>query len=217
MAVLKSVAQVRTLLAKLASETAATIAGATDITGTDLAATTATTVPVVSSASHNFVAADVGLWLHITAGSNWTPGYYQIISVGSNDATLSAACGTSTTLSSGTWAETSIVNVTAHGYSVGDVLVVVGTTGMTTLNGMRTVATVPDSAHFTMTDFITGLSVFANGSAAGGSPTSARVKVGLTPGDLEDIMTTLSRMNVKTTGQDENRANESTISTILAA
>jgi hypothetical protein len=61
---------------------------------TDLTATSATgNSPVVSSASYNFVAGDVGTWLYIKSGTNWTPGWYQIASVASNQATLSAAIG----------------------------------------------------------------------------------------------------------------------------
>ncbi len=61
---------------------------------TDATATSATgNSPVVSSASYNFVAGDVGKWLYIKSGTNWTPGWYQIASVASNQATLSAAIG----------------------------------------------------------------------------------------------------------------------------
>lgn len=52
-----------------------------------------TSSPVVSSASYNFAARDVGHWLFIKSGTNWTPGWYQIASVASNKATLSAAAG----------------------------------------------------------------------------------------------------------------------------
>lgn len=61
---------------------------------TDGAATSATgSSPVFSSASYNFVAGDVGAWVYIASGTNWTPGWYQIASVASNQATLSAAIG----------------------------------------------------------------------------------------------------------------------------
>jgi hypothetical protein len=61
---------------------------------TDGAATVANTAsPVFTSASYNFVAGDVGAWLFIAAGTNWTKGWYQIASVASNAATLSAAVG----------------------------------------------------------------------------------------------------------------------------
>lgn len=61
---------------------------------TDGAATLATgNSPVFSSASYNFVAGDVGHWLYIKSGTNWTPGWYQIASVAANAATLSAAIG----------------------------------------------------------------------------------------------------------------------------
>lgn len=62
---------------------------------TDLAATSANgSSPVVSSASYTFVAGDVGAWLFIQSGTNWTPGWYQIASVASNQATLTAGIGT---------------------------------------------------------------------------------------------------------------------------
>jgi hypothetical protein len=62
---------------------------------TDLAATSATgTAPVCTSASYNFVAGDVGHWLFIKSGTNWTPGWYQIASVAANAATLTAGIGT---------------------------------------------------------------------------------------------------------------------------
>lgn len=67
---------------------------------TDGAATSATgNSPVFSSASYNFVAADVGAWIYIHSGTNWTPGWYKIASVASNVATLSAAIGEAQTLS----------------------------------------------------------------------------------------------------------------------
>lgn len=58
----------------------------------------------VTSASHNFVAADVGNLIQITAGSGWTTGFYEIVSVASNAATLDRSpAATSTT--GGTWWE----------------------------------------------------------------------------------------------------------------
>ncbi len=59
-----------------------------------LSATSATSAsPVVSNSNYNFVAGDVGAWLFIKGGSNWTPGWYKIASVASNQATLDAAVG----------------------------------------------------------------------------------------------------------------------------
>ncbi len=60
---------------------------------TDLTATTATGVPVVASASYNFVAGDVGAYLFVQSGTNWIPGWYKIASVASNAATLTATVG----------------------------------------------------------------------------------------------------------------------------
>lgn len=71
----------------------------------DLASTTGTTNPtVVTSASHSFVSADVGNLMHVS-GTNWTTGWYQIVSVSAGAATLDRAAGTAATLSAGVWAE----------------------------------------------------------------------------------------------------------------
>jgi hypothetical protein len=64
----------------------------------DLAATVATgNAPVLTSASYNFAAGDVGDWVFIGAGTNWTRGWYQIASVASNAATVNAGIGTART------------------------------------------------------------------------------------------------------------------------
>lgn len=61
---------------------------------TDGAATSATSsAPVFSSASYNFAAGDVGAWLYVASGTNWTQGWYQIASVAANAATLNASIG----------------------------------------------------------------------------------------------------------------------------
>jgi hypothetical protein len=62
---------------------------------TDLAATSGNTAsPVVTSASYNFVSGDVGAWVFVKSGTNWTPGWYKIASVAANAATLTAGVGT---------------------------------------------------------------------------------------------------------------------------
>jgi hypothetical protein len=59
---------------------------------TDGAATSGTTSsPVFTSASYNFVAADVGHFLFIKTGTNWLPGWYKITAVASNAATIDAS------------------------------------------------------------------------------------------------------------------------------
>lgn len=61
---------------------------------TNAAATSATgNAPVITSASYNFVAGDVDAWVFIKAGTDWTPGWYKITSVGSNAATVNATVG----------------------------------------------------------------------------------------------------------------------------
>lgn len=53
-----------------------------------------TTNTKVTSATHNFVATDVGNLIQITAGTGFTTGFYQIVSVASNAATLDRSAGT---------------------------------------------------------------------------------------------------------------------------
>lgn len=81
----------------------------TDLTTDSNTANTA--APVVSSASYNFVAGDVGNWLYIKSGTNWTPGWYKIASVASNKATLSAAVGSA-----------NVVQVTNNRYATNTVI-----------------------------------------------------------------------------------------------
>lgn len=66
--------------------------GAT-LTANGAATVANTSSPVFTSPSYNFVAGDVGAWLFIKSGTNWIPGWYQIASVASNAATLSAGIG----------------------------------------------------------------------------------------------------------------------------
>ncbi len=64
---------------------------------TDLAGTDANTAsPVVTSASYTFVASDVGHWVFIKSGVDWTPGWYVIASVATGAATLTATIGSAT-------------------------------------------------------------------------------------------------------------------------
>lgn len=71
----------------------------------DLASANATAAnPVVTSASHAFTTDDQNNILHISAGTNWTPGFYWIQSVSAGAATLDKACGTVAAVSAGTYA-----------------------------------------------------------------------------------------------------------------
>jgi len=79
---------------------------AAHVTDSTLASTNGTTSPcIISDSAHNFVAADVGNIIQVTAGTSWLTGFYQIVSVASNNATLDRACGSAASLSAGTWAE----------------------------------------------------------------------------------------------------------------
>lgn len=60
----------------------------------DGAATAAnTSAPVFTSASYAFLAGDVGAWVYVASGTNWTAGWYKIASVAGGAATLDAAVG----------------------------------------------------------------------------------------------------------------------------
>lgn len=62
---------------------------------TDLAATVATgNAPVLTSATYTFVAGDVGNWVYIKSGTNWTPGWYVITGVSAGVATVNGTIGT---------------------------------------------------------------------------------------------------------------------------
>ena len=75
---------------------------AAQFSGTDLAIDGTTTTKVTSS-SHSFVAADCGNIIHVTAGTGFTVGFYEVVSVSSGAATLDRAVGTAGS-TGGTWA-----------------------------------------------------------------------------------------------------------------
>jgi hypothetical protein len=80
--------------------------------GTNLASANGTTNPsVITSATHTFDANDVGNVIRISAGTNWTAGWYEIVSVSGGAATLDRSCGTSATLSNGTFSVGGAVSV----------------------------------------------------------------------------------------------------------
>jgi hypothetical protein len=71
---------------------------------TDLASANATTnPPQITSASHTFDSNDHGNFIHITAGTNWTAGWYEIVSTSGGAATLDRACGSAASVSGGTY------------------------------------------------------------------------------------------------------------------
>lgn len=76
---------------------------------TNWAATDAnTSAPVITSASYTFVAADVGHWVYVVSGTNWTPGWYQIASVNGGAATLTAGVGTGVIRTNDVWTASTV-------------------------------------------------------------------------------------------------------------
>ena len=70
--------------------------------GTDLVIAATTTN--VTSVSHSFVATDVGNCVQISAGTGFTVGFYEIVSVATGIATLDRSAGVAAS-TGGTWAE----------------------------------------------------------------------------------------------------------------
>lgn len=71
---------------------------------TDYTATDANTdSPVISSASYTFVAGDVGAWIYVQAGTNWTVGFYEIQSVAAGAATVDASVGAAVQIINSEW------------------------------------------------------------------------------------------------------------------
>lgn len=61
-----------------------------------------TSAPIVSSATYSFVAGDVGAAVYVKSGTNWTAGFYPIVSVAAGKATLNATIGAAWQLSATT-------------------------------------------------------------------------------------------------------------------
>lgn len=70
-----------------------------------------TSAPVLSSASYNFVAGDVGAWIYSSNTTN--PGFYKILSVATNAATVDGTIGNAVILNTITnrWTPSTIVGV----------------------------------------------------------------------------------------------------------
>lgn len=101
---------------------------------TDLAALNAlTSTPTVNSASYVCNVVDIGSWMFVGAGTNWYKGWAKIASLGAWSATITAA---------------------GSGYSVGDILTVVGGAGtaatfkVATLSGSGVATLTATSTYF---------------------------------------------------------------------
>ena len=116
-------------------------------TFTDLVLVTGTTA---TSVSHSFVAGDVGNCIHITAGTGFTAGFYQIVSVAAGVLTADRSMGTGAS--------------TGGTYAVGGALAVIATanTSATANNTVYMKAT----ASYVVTSTMTA----SQGNGANGSP-----------------------------------------------
>lgn len=104
-----------------------------------------TSAPVVSNANYSFVSGDVGNWFFIKSGASATPGWYQIASVATGAATLTAGVGTATNTSGqlntavGCGTASSLTSITGTvDYSLSASALAV--TGLTTASASATIA-----------------------------------------------------------------------------
>lgn len=113
------------------------------------------TYPTVSASNYTFSASDVGYYLYIKSGTNWTPGWYQITAasggscvvnansgqiVGANlEAILANGVGTAASLSSGTWTIDYTQSATAR-YNYSDINIPTSTTVITSTGSTFTQA-----------------------------------------------------------------------------
>lgn len=125
--------------------------------------------------------------------------------------------GSNFTISAATNASPAVATYPSGTLSVGDIVVISGTTGMTALNGLRKVATVPSPTTATFTDLVAGTAVNGNGTF-GGTVLTSRIYSGVTPGDLADLFAALDKVSCALGPfQDNNRAAESSLQTIFGA
>lgn len=129
-------------------------------------------------------------------------------------AKLTAA--TAASLTGATNASPSVLNIAAHGLLTGDWVAIYSVTGNTALNGVFSVVKT-DADHFTLLTVPGAVAVNGNGVTSGGSV--RRLTCAWTPGDLEDLQDTLSRIK-KPAMKDSSRPSstiESTIQTLIGA
>jgi hypothetical protein len=119
-----------------------------------------------------------------SAGAAWIPAVdYTTNGISTFSAGLSLQFGPQKQIIGATKANPVVFNVTAHGYSVGDVVILEGlyqssTTGMPQLSGMPfVISAVTDANHFSVVWVATG----SNYTALSGSPTGAYVRKVLYP------------------------------------
>ena len=147
---------------------------------TDATATSATgNAPVISSASYNFVAGDVGAWVYVKSGTNWTAGWYVISSVAANAATVNATIGAAVTLTNGIYATNTVAGVATVASPTG------GTFGVDYSQGTAAILAITDAvstASTTVTSVGAGMrrSFIGNGfhlASGTGTPTAGWYEV----------------------------------------
>jgi hypothetical protein len=150
------------------------------------------TFPSVTSSNYTFSASDVGHYLYVKSGTNWTPGWYQIISaagsscvvnatagqyVGANlDAIGTNGVGSAASLSSGTWTVDYTQSSSAR-YNYSDINIASHSTSVITSTGSTfTQAHLGNSIRLigNIAGFTTGIYVISTISAGGTSATLDR-------------------------------------------
>lgn len=178
-----------------------------EFTNYTLANTNATSQNVISARWD----ASMGQGFAVIEGYNTTPALiYDVVStngISTFSAGLSQQFGATQQIIGITAANPAVVNVTAHGYSVGDTVILQGlkqsaTTGMQQIAGIPfTITAVGDADHFTLNWDASG----GNYTALSGSPSGALVKKVLYPflyvpqDNVVSFITTGTTTTIKTT------------------
>lgn len=127
------------------------------------------------------------------------------------------AAGANFTISAATNASPAVITYPTGTLAVGDYVEISGTTGLTALNGLRQVATVPSPTTATLNDAVSGAAVNGNG-VFGGTVLASRIYVSFSPGDLDDLKAAMDKVSSALGPfQDNNRAAESSLQTIFGA
>lgn len=109
---------------------------------------------VTCAAAHGV---DSGAWVTIAGNSKIANGSYQVLSIDGTtkftiDFTVSGAVGTGGT---SRYRQTTVTTTRVHDFAIGDTVVFVSHDAVPTLNGSRTVETVPSDTTFTISQLVT--------------------------------------------------------------
>lgn len=115
------------------------------------------------------------------------------------------------TITGATNASPAVLTIATHGFVTGDWVGIEAVGGNTNCNILGTVVVINANTFSLLTP--AGVAIAGNSAYTSGG-TATRIRVGLTPSDLEDIQTTLDRRKYPHSS-DKNRGNQQTLRTIF--